>query len=368
MISKIHDLNPGKIAVFRALQLGDLLCSVPAFRALRRQFPHAHITYIGLPWARTFVERYRCYIDSFLEFPGYPGLPEIPPDIGRIPGFFAAAQHEKFDLAVQMHGSGSYVNSIVQLLGAKTSAGFYLKNEYCPDHDTFLQYPENESEIWQQLRLLQYLGVRLQGDHLEFPLLPQDTDEYAAIDPHCRPKTKDYVVIHPGARFLSRRWSVERFAHVADTLAESGYEIVLTGSKDETDLVRTAAACMKSPACNLAGKTTLGSLSYLLKGAKLLICNDTGVSHLAAALDVPSVVLVLGSDPDRWAPLDSSRHKALYRPMECRPCYFNECPLGHPCAELLTEQEVTEAARQLLSLTPEKKELFLIGNFRGVYF
>jgi ADP-heptose:LPS heptosyltransferase len=102
--------KPKKIAILRALQLGDLLCSVPAFRALRRGLPEAHITLVGLPWASSFVSRFQHYIDSFIEFPGFPGFPEQAQQVERIPGFLAGMQAGNFDLAIQMQGSGNISN------------------------------------------------------------------------------------------------------------------------------------------------------------------------------------------------------------------------------------------------------------------
>src|SRR5215468_5686130 len=75
------------IVILRALQLGDLLCSVPAFRALRAAFPNANITLVGLPWAVMFVERFSAYLNDFVEFPGFPGFPEQRPNIAEFPYF-----------------------------------------------------------------------------------------------------------------------------------------------------------------------------------------------------------------------------------------------------------------------------------------
>jgi hypothetical protein len=109
---------PRRVVVLRALQLGDLLCAVPALRAFRSAWPGTEMVLIALPWARTFVERFDRYLDGFRESPVYPGLPARVPAIGEIPGFLAAIQAGRLDLAVQLHGSGSIVNPLVMLLGA----------------------------------------------------------------------------------------------------------------------------------------------------------------------------------------------------------------------------------------------------------
>src|SRR4051812_9355445 len=103
----LTDKNIRSIIIFRALQLGDMLCAVPAFRALRQRFPDARISIAGLPWMKLFVERFSKYLDEFILFPGYPGLPEQPQDNAATLDFLSGIQRRKFDLAIQMQGNGS---------------------------------------------------------------------------------------------------------------------------------------------------------------------------------------------------------------------------------------------------------------------
>jgi ADP-heptose:LPS heptosyltransferase len=89
-------------------------------------------------------------------------------------------------------------------------------------------------------------------------------------------------------------------------------------------------------------------VAALIAGARLLVCNDTGVSHIAAALGVPSVVVCCGADPHRWAPLDASRHRVVFHPVSCRPCAHRDCPIGHPCASGVSAAAVVAAAVEML--------------------
>ncbi len=313
-LQRLVDPLPRRVAVFRALQLGDLLCTIPALRALRTALPGARITLLGLPWARSFVERFHHYVDFFLEFPGYPGLPERPAQIHQLPEFMAAVQREEFDLLIQMHGSGTITNPLVACFGARRVAGFYLPGHFCPDADHFLPYPERVPEVWRHLRLMEFLGVKPQGEHLEFPVHPADRRALRALPGAEALRPGTYVCVHPGARAASRRWPAERFGAVADRLAAKGLRVVLTGTREEKPLTAAVAGAMGRQPIDLVGRTDLGSLAALLEGARLLLCNDTGVSHLAAALRVPSVVVFHGmADVEGWPPLDRVRHRVVCR-------------------------------------------------------
>lgn len=307
-----HKLGaPKRIIILRALQLGDLLCSVPAFKTLRAAFPNTLVTLAGLSWSRSFVERFSEYLDEFIEFPGFPGFPEKEAQIEQIPSFLLEVQTRKYDLALQMQGSGAISNPLVMLFGTEKSAGFYLPGHYCPDPERFLSYPVHELEVVRHLRLMEFLGLPSQGEHLEFPLCTQDWEEFHELQAKYDLPSNEYGVIHPGARSLDRRWPVEWFANVGDGLVERGLKVVLTGVAEEAHLTEAVASQMKSPAINLAGQTSLGGIGALLSASRLLVSNDTGVSHIADALDIPSVVLFTASDPARWAPQNSTLHRVV---------------------------------------------------------
>jgi ADP-heptose:LPS heptosyltransferase len=323
-----------KIAVFRALQLGDLLCAVPALRALKGEYPAARVTLIGLPWARWFAARFQRYVDAFIEFPGFPGLPERACDAAALPAFFDRTRAAGFDLALQMHGSGEIVNTLLELMGARRLGGFYRVGHWCPDPERFVEWREPEHEVLKFLRLLSHIGVPARGTHLEFPLGADDRAEQRALG------LGNYVCIHPGSQLASRRWPAERFAEVGDALAQGGWNVVLTGTAAEAPLTREVADAMRHAPIDLAGRTSLGALGAIIAQARLLVCNDTGVSHIAAALRTPSVVICSGADPRRWAPLDRQLHRVLWHDVPCRPCAHAECPIGHPCAVGISSEQV----------------------------
>jgi ADP-heptose:LPS heptosyltransferase len=303
-----------RIAVIRALALGDMLCAVPTLRALRARFPDAHFTLIGLPWAAELVERFPAYLDELVEFPGFPGIPEVPVDPGRTTAFVAAMRERPFDLVVQLQGDGTVINEFAVLLGARQVAGFVPTDGGTPTPretgDIWLPYPARGHEIDRLLALALALGGPVDG-HLEFPVTGADRSEATRLLAESRTHPAPFVVVHAGGSRPDRRWPIERFAAVADALAEHGFDIVLTGTAREGDVTAGVRSGMRSPATDLAGRTSIGSLAALLEGARLVVTNDTGVSHLAAAIGADSVTIFTASDRERWMPRGARRHLAV---------------------------------------------------------
>jgi ADP-heptose:LPS heptosyltransferase len=305
----VHPPEPiGKIAVFRALQLGDLLCAIPAIRALRQAFPRAEITLLGLPWACEFVTRFGMYFDRWIHFPGAPGLPEQTPDAGRFDHFLDLIRSERFDLLLQMQGNGTIVNQLLSEFGARYLAGFH-NGDSRMDSALFIDYPEHIHEIKRHQLLVNHLGIPLDGNHLEFPISMADEAEFAALG---LPLIKGrYVCIHPGSRGAWRQWPPDHFARLGGICAEKGLQVVLTGTAGEAAITGEVARLIGPEVVDCTGRTSLGAMAVLLRDAALLIANCTGVSHLAAALHTPSLIVSMDGEPHRWAPLDHSRHVTI---------------------------------------------------------
>lgn len=335
--------SSSRIAIFRALYLGDFLLAVPAFRAIRRQFPEAEITLIGLPWARTLVHRFGQYLDRFVAFPGYPGIDELPGCPERTARFVEEQRAHRYDLAIQMHGSGRTSNALVLDLGATVTAGYYERDR--PGRLTLgLPYPKWESEVLRNLHLAQLLGCEDLDPTLEFPLYVEDRREARWLLDKDRSSASEHptlplIGIHAGSKLPDRRWPATSFAALGDALVERlGARVVLTGGRNEEDLVRSIERTMRFVPLNLTGRTSLGALGGVLERLDLFVSNDTGPAHLAEAVGTRTVRLYLVSDPDRWGALDRASHAVI-----CTPA------TDHPFPSALPPERVLEAAERLLT-------------------
>lgn len=303
----LNGLEIKKIGIFRALQLGDMLCSIPAARALRSAFPDASITLIGLPWAEHFVKRFSKYFDGFIHFPGAPGMPEQEYDIRETTFFLEHMHDEQFDLILQMQGNGTIVNNLVMRWGARLVAGFYPPSNPIAS-PYFMQYPEGIAEPLRHLALMAHLGIPSRGAELEFPIYKKDEDEVAELKLAYQSK---YIIIHPGSRSEQRQWPIPYFAEIANYCSSHGYSIIISGTSSERNITRELIKRVHCPVIDLTGKTSLGAIAAIIKNASLLVSNCTGVSHIASATKTPSLIISMDGEPERWAPLDKALHHII---------------------------------------------------------
>ncbi|TMC98689.1 MAG: glycosyltransferase family 9 protein [Chloroflexi bacterium] len=337
--------SPRKVVVLRASRIGDFLCTIPALRALRAALPEAEITMITLPLLRDLVER-SPYLDHYVTFPGFPGIAEQFFDAHRVVQFFQEMQAERFDLALQMQGSGVYSNPFMLLLGAKVTVGFVREGDAAGRLDAALPLPQRGHEIQRMLALTTFLGVPVPGETTEFPLWLEDHEQADALLANaCRP----LVGLHMSARDATRRWSLPRFAAVGrELLLRKGGTLVLLGEAGEWPEVDRVAREIGQACLNLAGKTSLPVLGGVIARLSVLVTNDSGPAHIAYALGTPTATIFGGGNPEANGPPLNARHRVLAYEVPCRPCGLATCPIGYRCLEGVTVQQAVEAATAVM--------------------
>jgi ADP-heptose:LPS heptosyltransferase len=270
------------VYVLRALGLGDLLTAVPALRGLRRHYPDAVIV-LAAPAAYRDLALLTGAVDEVVPTAGLGDVHALdqPPMLG-----------------VNLHGAGP--QSIEHLLAVAPLAMLTHRH---PDHPEVPgpDWPEDVHEVDRWCGLLRWAGIACSADDLDVERPPRD------------PVLRDAVVIHPGAAAPSRRWPADRFATVAAELAGEGYDVVVTGSRAERDLAQQVADSAGLPeSAVLAGELDLLDLVTLVADARLLVCGDTGVAHVATATGTESVLLFGPTPPSRWGPRRLERHHVLW--------------------------------------------------------
>ena len=349
----LADPDTGAVLLVRLrVGLGDLLCSVPALRALRGARPDVRVTLLTWPEVEPVVSRISRYVDELLPFPGVDGIPERPPRRDQWTPFLDAARARRFDLAVQCYGDNAVANRVASAVGARAVGGFAPTGWSPPagSERLHLPYPTREHEVWRHLHLVEQLGVPLpeSADVMEIAVEEEDERSAAFLRTRHRLSPGRYVVLHPGASAATRRWPPAAYADVADRLHEQGLTVVLTGQAGESDVTSQVLIRMQHPAVDLTGRTALGALAVLLRDSALLVSNDTGTAHLAAAVGARTVVVFQPGDPRRWAH-PGPRHAALVPDVACAPCPHLECPIDFRCSRATTPQAVLDAARTVLA-------------------
>lgn len=309
--------------VLRALGLGDLLTAVPVLRGLRRGLPAHHLV-LAAPTS----------------------LAPLVNLIGGIDELHPTSDLDSFRwtrpppaLAVNLHGRGP--QSVRALL--RTGASRILTHRpseldsgwldpdvvvetqkparaempaECPEATSLGETTELIGPVWDReqhevLRWCQLLGwLGLEADPADLEL----------NQPVSQPRVRGAVIIHPGAAARARRWPVERFVDIARIVAIQGHQVVITGSTAEKAICTELAASAGLPAeAMLAGALDLDELAALVAAARLVVCGDTGMGHLASAYRRPSVLLFGPTSPARWGPPPEKRHIVLWAGQEGDP-------------------------------------------------
>ncbi len=347
----MRDIDPGairKILVREVNWVGDAVLTLPALDALDRRFSEAEIVVLGRPWVAGLFAGQRS-VNRVLAY-------ESAGVHGGLRGRWALAQtvrRDGFDLALLL--PNSFDAAVVPWL-----AGVPRRVGYPTDgRRLLLTHPVGAaSRAGERHQVFRYLDlVRALGGNGEAPpRLAVAADALRTADELLARQGGDagatWIAVNPGSVYGSaKRWPAERFAAVADALAvRRGARVLLIGSGGETPVLRSVARAMREPAVVLGGQTEIGTLPGLLRRARLLVTNDTGAMHVAAAVGTPVLATFGPTDLDATGPL-GPRCRTVRFPVPCSPCLLRECPIDHRCMTGITADEVLRAAEELLNDT-----------------
>ena len=341
-----------RILCVRLDSMGDVLMTGPAIRALRG--PGCRITLITSPGGAEVaalmpeIDEVLTHDAPWMKAP-HPRLDPRPDEalIRRVhAGRFDAAviftvySQSPFPAAMLCHLAG-----IPRRLAHAREKPYDLITDWVPDPE-----PADtvRHEVRRQLDLVAAVGRFTKDERLRLAIPPraarEAADRLAGVDP-----ARPWAVVHPGATASSRRWPEMHFVTTARRLSDGeGWQLVLTGSEEEVPLVERIRAAVGDAAWSLAGRLPLAVMAAVLRRAPLLIANNTGPVHVAAAVGTPCVVPYAMTNPQHtpWG----VPAEVLWRNVPCRWCHASVCPEGHHrCLRLIHPDEVVTAALRLAS-------------------
>jgi heptosyltransferase-2 len=322
--------------------VGDAVLAIPAMKAVRESFPQARITLLVRPWvAGLFAAA------PFIDHVWSERRPSGVTDWIRITRHIRT---RGFDLALLL--PNSFESALMMFLGrvprrigyATDGRGWLLTNSITPGDE-----PPHQMQYY--LELVKLVSANTDRPSIE---IHATTEERAGarrlLSTEGVPNGTPFLVLNPGAAYGSaKRWDADRFADVADALArELQLHVALIGSETERAVAEHIRDRMQQPPAVLTGKTSLETLIGVLAESSLMITNDSGPMHIAAALGVPTVA-IFGSTDERVTGPHGRRTRIVKHAVECSPCLLRECPIDHRCMKRVTVEDVCRAARELLS-------------------
>jgi heptosyltransferase II len=337
-----------KVLVRATNWLGDAVMSLPAIRAIRTIFPHAHLAVVARPWVADLYAR-ETAIDAVIPYPS-------PKSLRERREFAAQLRAHRFDGAILLQNAFdaalmAWLAGIPERIGYARDGRSILLTRAIPvpePGDT----PRHERFYY--LELLRRAGMMERFpacDAMRLEGIPEARD---AGGQHLRALGIDAPVvgISPGAAYgNAKRWLPERFAETAALLHQSAPSTFLIfGSAAERALCEEVAGRVRkcgAAARNLAGETSLREFIDLAAACRLYLSNDSGAMHVASALGVPSVTIFGATDDTTTGPTGPLA-RIVREQVECSPCLLRECPIDHRCMTRVSSQRVAGVARQLL--------------------
>jgi ADP-heptose:LPS heptosyltransferase len=350
--------NARNILVIRLDNIGDVIMTSPALRAIKENLPQAHLTLMAspggaqaaplLPWVDGVLPWRSLWQDlGSLDF--NPAREWQLVEMLRERHFDAAIIFTSFSQSPHPAGFLCHLAGIPLRLGASKEVGGVLTTEVPAAPDQMHQVEHN-------LQLLEAVGFRVSDRSLmiQIPEIARQTATTQLGQQGLRADSP-YLLLNSWTSCQSRNYAPDRFATAARQLAEiTSWPIVVTGVPKDRDRSGPLLEVLGSSAIDLIGKTTLLELAALIAGAQLVLTNNTSTMHLADATHTPSVVLFSGTEYEsQWRP----RHgpsRLLRQPTACSPCYAFTCPYNLECLDIPPTQ-VVEAGRSLLQLQATPK-------------
>jgi lipopolysaccharide heptosyltransferase I len=337
------------VLLIKPSALGDIVMSLPALSALRRACPESQISWLIRPEFAPLIE-------------GHPHLDEIiffdrrrlgkawhnPAAARDLVSLMRGLRRRRFDAVLDLQGLFRSA-SLAWLSGCKRRFGPAWEREFARHFYTSSVPPRLEwvHVVDYSMKLVEAMGIS--DRRVEF-VLPEKLAAAAAARDLLSArdvKPERYAVLIPGSAQLSKCWPPERFAALADRLVvEHNLAVVATGSQAESPVIERIQALAEQPVVNLAGCTSLPELVELVRAAALVVSNDTGPGHIAAALGRPLVMMFSWSNPLRVGPY--GRPECIVaRDVESRGLARKSKDPSHAIDRITLEEVCTRAAQQL---------------------
>jgi ADP-heptose:LPS heptosyltransferase len=351
-----------KIAVLRAGGIGDLIFVLPALEALRAAYPDAELALLGTTHHAALLAGRSSPVDRVIAVPPSEGVnmrDGEADDPSEMKNFLAAMRQEHFDIVLQLHGGGRHSNPFVLALGARFTAG--LRDCDAPPLDRSMSYDYWQPEVARLIEAVALVGAEPVTITPRLSVTRRDIAESMGIVPESE---QPLILLNAGATDGRRRWPLASFAAAADTIADDfGATILLNGSIAERETNRELASLMHRPSIDLSARLSLGGLLGIARRSALVISNDTGPLHLAAAAGAPTVgIFWCGNMISGGAALTRTRHHPciswrLTCPVCGAPCLTSHCDHDASFVADVTVEEVVEGAKAVMGTgVKERKE------------